>query len=145
MANLKVKSEILNLKSEITLGGFMTVNLTEVAAFRIRTFLRGSSNQDGTQKGVRLAVADGGCSGYEYKMEITSTPKPDDLVVENEDKVLFFIDRESAPLIEGMVIDFVDGLVESGFKFTNPNATDTCGCGKSFKVGDCTPAGVPCS
>ncbi len=123
----------------------MTVKLTEVAAFRIRTFLRGSSNQEGTQKGVRLAVSDGGCSGYEYKMEITSTPKPDDLVVENEDKVLFFIDRESAPLIEGMVIDFVDGLVESGFKFTNPNATDTCGCGKSFKVGDCTPAGVSCS
>ena len=123
----------------------MTVKLTEVAAFRLRTFLRGSSNQEGTQKGVRLAVSDGGCSGYEYKMEITSTPKADDLVVENEDKVMFFIDRESAPLIEGIVIDFVDGLVESGFKFLNPNATDTCGCGKSFKVGDCTPEGVSCS
>lgn len=122
----------------------MTVNLTEIAAFRIRTFLKGSSAQEGTRKGVRLAVADGGCSGYEYKMEITSTPKPDDLVVE-EDALLFYIDRQSAPLIEGIVIDFVDGLTESGFKFLNPNATDTCGCGKSFKVGDCTPTGVSCS
>jgi iron-sulfur cluster assembly protein len=123
----------------------MTVTLTDIAAFRLRTFLRASSAEDGTRKGVRLAVSDGGCSGYEYKMEITSTPSSDDLIEESEDKVLFFIDRQSAPLIEGIVIDFVDGLVESGFKFLNPNATDTCGCGKSFKVGDCGPAGVPCS
>jgi iron-sulfur cluster assembly protein len=122
----------------------MAVKMTEVAAFRLRTFLKAGNAQEGTSKGVRLAVADGGCSGYEYKMEITSTPKPDDLVFE-EDKVLFYIDAQSAPLIDGMVIDFVDGLVESGFKFLNPNATDSCGCGKSFKVGDCTPAGVPCS
>lgn len=124
----------------------MTVILTEKAALRLRTFLRASNAEDSSapRKAVRLAVGDGGCSGYEYKMNITSESAPDDLVFE-EDKVLFFIDKTSAPLLEGIQIDFVDGLTESGFKFSNPNATDSCGCGKSFKVGDCSPAGVPCS
>jgi len=124
----------------------MTVILTEKAALRLRTFLRASNaeNPSAPPKAVRLAVGDGGCSGYEYKMNITSESAADDLVFE-EDKVLFFIDKQSAPLLEGIQIDFIDGLTESGFKFSNPNATDSCGCGKSFKVGDCTPEGVPCS
>lgn len=124
----------------------MTVILTEKAALRLRTFLRASAVEDPSapRKAVRLAVGDGGCSGYEYKMKITSESASDDLVFE-EDKVLFYIDKASAPLLEGIQIDFVDGLTESGFKFSNPNATDSCGCGKSFKVGDCTPAGSSCS
>ncbi|MFB2834154.1 HesB/IscA family protein [Floridanema evergladense] len=124
----------------------MTVILTEKAALRLRTFLRASNAEDPSapRKAVRLGVGDGGCSGYEYKMNITSESAPDDLVFE-EDKVLFYIDKASAPLLEGIQIDFVDGLTESGFKFSNPNATDSCGCGKSFKVGDCTPAGTSCS
>lgn len=124
----------------------MSVILTEKAALRLRTFLRASNAEDPSapRKAVRLAVGDGGCSGYEYKMNITSEAAADDLVFE-EDKVLFYIDKTSAPLLEGIQIDFVDGLTESGFKFSNPNATDSCGCGKSFKVGDCTPAGTSCS
>ncbi|WP_026098355.1 HesB/IscA family protein [Kamptonema formosum] len=124
----------------------MALSLTEKAAFRLRTFLRSSRAQEETPTpvGVRLAVVDGGCSGYEYSLDITSTPKPDDVVFE-EDKVLFYIDRQSAPLLEGIVIDFVEGLTQSGFKFLNPNATESCGCGKSFKAGDCTPAAAPCS
>jgi iron-sulfur cluster assembly protein len=74
----------------------MAVKMTEVAAFRLRTFLKAGNAQEGTSKGVRLAVADGGCSGYEYKMEITSTPKPDDLVFE-EDKVLFYMMPKAHP------------------------------------------------
>ncbi|CAD5958673.1 Protein HesB, heterocyst [Planktothrix tepida] len=122
------------------------INLTEKAAFRLRAFLRakGSSDETATRRGVRLSVADGGCSGYEYKMDITSQPHSDDLVIE-EDSVLFYIDLKSSPLLEGLEIDFIDGLMESGFKFSNPNASGSCGCGKSFKAGDCTPAAVPCS
>lgn len=122
------------------------LQLTEKAAFRLRTFLRASNSQetDAAPKGVRLSVADGGCSGYEYALDITSNPKSDDITVE-EDKVLFFVDRQSAPLIQGIVIDFVEGLTQSGFKFINPNASENCGCGKSFKVGDCTPTAQPCS
>jgi iron-sulfur cluster assembly protein len=122
----------------------MTVTLTEKAEFRLQTFLFGSSSDSNpTNKGIRISVSDGGCNGYEYGMEITSTPKPDDLVIQ-QGKVLIFVDPKSAPLLEGIVIDFVEGVIESGFKFANPNATDTCGCGKSFKAGDCTPEAKSC-
>ncbi|MBH8573777.1 iron-sulfur cluster assembly accessory protein [Nostocaceae cyanobacterium CENA369] len=123
----------------------MTVTLTEKAEFRLRAFLRGSTPDDnGATKGVRISVKDGGCSGYEYAIDITSKPQPDDLVIP-QGNVLVYVDAKSAPLLEGVVVDFVEGVIESGFKFTNPNASDTCGCGKSFKAGDCTPNGVPCS
>jgi iron-sulfur cluster assembly protein len=123
----------------------MTVTLTEKAEFRLQTFLFGSaSDSNPTNKGIRVSVSDGGCSGYEYGMEITSAPKPDDLVIQ-QGQVLIFVDPKSAPLLDGIVIDFVEGVIESGFKFVNPNATDTCSCGKSFKAGDCTPSAKPCT
>jgi iron-sulfur cluster assembly protein len=123
----------------------MTVTLTEKAEFRLRAFLVSSApDSNSPTKGVRISVKDGGCSGYEYGIDITSKPQPDDLVIQ-QGKVLLYVDAKSVPLLKGVVIDFVDGVMESGFKFTNPNATDNCGCGKSFKAGDCTPDGVPCS
>lgn len=99
---------------------------------------------NGATKGIRISVKDGGCSGYEYAMDVTSQPKPDDLVIQ-QGKVILYVDAKSAPLLEGIVIDFIDGVMEGGFKFINPNATETCGCGKSFKTSDCSSAGVPCS
>ena len=123
----------------------MTLTLTEKAEFRLRTFLLGSApSPNPLQKGIRVSVSDGGCSGYQYALDVTSTPKEDDLIVE-QGKVLVYIDKQSAPLLEGIVIDYVEGLIESGFKFSNPNATETCGCGQSFKAGDCSPEAKPCS
>ncbi|MBF1989834.1 HesB/IscA family protein [Fischerella thermalis] len=123
----------------------MTVTLTEKAEFCLRAFLAGSApDANGATKGIRISVKDGGCSGYEYAMDVTSQPKPDDLVIQ-QGKVILYVDAKSAPLLEGIVIDFIDGVMEGGFKFINPNATETCGCGKSFKTGDCSSAGVPCS
>jgi iron-sulfur cluster assembly protein len=123
----------------------MTVTLTEKAEFRLWGFLQGSApDANGATKGVRISVKDGGCNGYEYAIDITSKTQPDDLVIQ-QGKVPVYVDAKSAPLLKGIVIDFVEGVLESGFKFTNPNATDTCGCGKSFQAGDCTPTGIPCS
>ncbi|RUR73906.1 HesB/IscA family protein [Chlorogloeopsis fritschii PCC 9212] len=123
----------------------MSVTLTEKAEFRLRAFLAGSApDANDATKGIRISVKDGGCSGYEYAMDVTSKPKADDLVIQ-QGKITIYVDAESAPLLEGIVIDFIDGVMESGFKFINPNATETCGCGKSFKTSDCSSAGVPCS
>jgi iron-sulfur cluster assembly protein len=123
----------------------MTISLTERAEFRLRSFLVGSApDPNSAQKGIRVSVSDGGCSGYQYALDVTNTPKEDDLVVE-QGRVRVYIDQQSAPLLKGVVIDYVEGLMESGFKFSNPNATDTCGCGQSFQAGDCTPAATPCS
>lgn len=121
----------------------MAVTLTEVAELRLRSFVRGTPNYT-PSRGIRLAVKDGGCNGYEYDIKISDSPNPDDEVMLSGN-LQVFVDPKSAPLLDGIVVDYVDGLLESGFKFTNPNATDTCGCGKSFQAGDCTPSGTPCS
>ncbi|MEH2168076.1 MAG: iron-sulfur cluster assembly accessory protein [Nostoc sp.] len=124
----------------------MTVTLSEKAEFHLQALLQGSTpNANGATKGIRISVKDGGCSGHEYAMDITSKPQPDDLVSQ-QGKVLVYVDAKSASLLEGIVVDFVEGVMESGFKFINPNATDKCsGCGKSSKAGDGKPTGVPCS
>jgi iron-sulfur cluster assembly protein len=121
----------------------MTVLLTEKAEFRLRAFLQGSANPD-PDKGIRVGVSDGGCSGYQYTIDVAAGPTEGDLV-EQQGRVKIYVDPTNASLLNGVVIDFIDGLMESGFKFSNPNATDTCGCGKSFQAGDCTPEAVPCS
>jgi iron-sulfur cluster assembly protein len=121
----------------------MSIILTEKAELRLRTFLKGTGDRT-TEKGIRLGVKDGGCNGYQYTLDITNKQKPDD-IVEQLGKVRVYIDPQSAPLLNGVVVDYVDGLLESGFKFENPNATGSCGCGQSFQAGDCTPAAVPCS
>lgn len=123
----------------------MTLFLTELAELRLRTFLQGASKAEpAPERGVRFSVTDGGCSGYQYALDIINEPKTDDLLQE-QGRLRVYIDRESAPLLEGVVVDYVEGLTQSGFKFSNPNASESCGCGQSFKAGDCSPAGVPCS
>ena len=120
----------------------MTIYLTEKAAFRLRTFIR--ADRTTPEKGVRVAAVDGGCNGYEYALDIVDCPEADDLVYE-QDRIKIYLDRKSAPVLEGVVIDFVVSLIQAGFTFENPNATDGCGCGKSFSAGDCTPEAVPCT
>lgn len=121
----------------------MTITLTEKAEFRLRAFLQ-SSNAPSPDKGIRVGVNDGGCNGYQYTLDIVQNANPNDLI-EQQGKIRIYVDPNNTHLLNGVVIDFVEGLLESGFKFSNPNATDTCGCGKSFQAGECTPAGVPCS
>jgi iron-sulfur cluster assembly protein len=123
----------------------MTLTLTERAELKFRSFLLGSApSENSAEKGIRVSVNDGGCSGYQYALDVTNTPQEDDLVIE-QGRVRVYVDQQSAPLLEGVVIDYVEGLIESGFKFSNPNATDTCGCGQSFQAGNCTPEATPCS
>ncbi|HWH80313.1 MAG TPA: iron-sulfur cluster assembly accessory protein [Candidatus Binatus sp.] len=82
---------------------------------------------------LRVAVTDGGCSGHSYKLDFDKEQKAGDTVLE-WDGVRVYVDAASAPLLQGMVIDFESGLYGGGFKFTNPNATATCGCGTSFSA-----------
>lgn len=122
----------------------MSITLTEVAELRLRRFLQASSKDENPITGVRVSLEDGGCSGYQYALNLASQPKPDDLIID-QGNVRIYVEKQSSSLLNGVVIDYVEGLTQSGFKFTNPNATETCGCGQSFRAGDCSPAGVPCS
>lgn len=80
---------------------------------------------------LRVSVVGGGCSGYQYNLDFDKDSRIDDVVLTyGEVKVL--VDSISAGYLKGTIIDYVSGLNGTGFKFNNPNAKRTCGCGSSF-------------
>jgi iron-sulfur cluster assembly accessory protein len=81
--------------------------------------------------GIRVGVQGGGCSGFQYSMDFEKEPRGDDLVFEQEG-VKLYVDPMSSMYLQGVTIDYVVGLQGAGFKFDNPNAKSTCGCGSSF-------------
>jgi iron-sulfur cluster assembly accessory protein len=81
--------------------------------------------------GIRIGVMGGGCSGFQYAMDFEKEPKADDFTLE-QDGVKIFVDPMSHMYLQGVTIDYVVGLQGAGFKFENPNAKSTCGCGSSF-------------
>ena len=83
--------------------------------------------------GLRIAVRGGGCSGFEYALDFEEEPRPNDWVKE-EDGLKLYVDAVSARYLEGTEIDYVLGSTGAGFKFNNPKAVGTCGCGSSFAV-----------
>ena len=83
--------------------------------------------------GLRVAVVGGGCSGFQYSLSFETAALPDDTIID-QNGVRLFVDPTSLPYLRGMTIDYVTGLHGAGFKFLNPNAARTCGCGSSFSV-----------
>jgi len=83
--------------------------------------------------GVRIGVKPAGCSGMAYTLDFEESVKPGDQVIESHG-VRLFVDAAAGPYLEGTEIDWQDGLMNSGFKFNNPQARKTCGCGESFTV-----------
>ena len=83
--------------------------------------------------GLRVAVMGGGCSGFQYALDFENAPRETDLLQQYEGLTVF-IDPVSARYLEGVTIDYVLGMQGAGFKFNNPRATGTCGCGSSFTV-----------
>jgi len=104
------------------------LTLTESAQQAVDRFISGAEEP---VAGLRVSVSGGGCSGMQYGMALETAAKDDDLVLECG-PVKVFVDPASAPLLKDVVVDFLDSMEGSGFKFTNPNATATCGCGSSF-------------
>ena len=82
---------------------------------------------------LRISVEGGGCSGFQYKFDITRDKQADDQIITGENAAVF-IDSVSLPFIEGAALDYVEDLIGSAFKIVNPNATASCGCGTSFSV-----------
>jgi iron-sulfur cluster assembly accessory protein len=104
------------------------IQLTPSAEKAIKRFIKFSETP---VAGLRVSVAGGGCSGYQYGVKLVGAAEADDTTIEVAGiKVL--VDPATKPLVDGMTIDFIDTITESGFKFDNPNAKAACGCGKSF-------------
>ena len=108
----------------------VTLNVTESAATEIRKFMAGEEGLPDTS-GLRVRVVPGGCSGFQYSLNIEEQSREGDFIID-EKGVKMFVDMFSAQYLNGVQIDYVTGVMGSGFTFTNPNATGSCGCGTSF-------------
>lgn len=106
------------------------LNLTPSAVSAIDKFIKGNETP---VAGLRIAISGGGCSGFQYGMRLEEAKSEDDVVVEIGG-VTILVDPFSAPMLQGVTVDFVDSLNGSGFKFENPNATSSCACGSSFSA-----------
>ena len=108
----------------------MALELTPAAARRVTAIM---NEQNITQThGVRLGVKSGGCSGMSYLLEIDE-PAETDRVFESNG-VRIFCDPKSYLFINGVQVDYIDDLLNGGFRFENPNVKRACGCGTSFAV-----------
>ncbi len=104
--------------------------VSENAARRIRAIAAAEGNPDLM---LRVTVSGGGCSGFQYGFKLDATTADDDRVFERNG-VKVVVDETSLDLVKGATLDFVEDLVGSYFKMSNPNAVSTCGCGTSFSV-----------
>ncbi len=108
----------------------MTLDVTEAAIGEIKKFM---ASEEGLPEGagLRVRVVPGGCSGFQYSLNIEEESRQGDFVLD-QSGVKLFVDMFSAQYLNGVKIDYVTGVMGSGFTFTNPNATGSCGCGTSF-------------
>ena len=106
------------------------VSLTQSAADHVRELI--TKEEDPTGKGLRVFIEKGGCSGMQYGM-VFDERRDGDCEFESYG-VSVFVDRVSAEFVQGATVDYADTLTDGGFKITNPNARQSCGCGRSFET-----------
>jgi iron-sulfur cluster assembly protein len=110
----------------------MMLSMTDKAAVKAKELFE----QKGvTEGGLRVFVVGGGCSGYQYGMALAREFDDEDLVIEHSG-IRLVVDPDSAPLLEGAEIDYVDDLMKAGFTIYNPNAVKSCACGTSFQTAE---------
>ena len=106
------------------------ITITERAADMVRKAMSQEQMED---HALRVGVLGGGCSGLQYLLDFSEKPTDMDFIAEQHG-VTIFVDGFSAGHLSGTVIDYVDSIQGSGFKFENPNIQRTCGCGSSFST-----------
>jgi iron-sulfur cluster assembly accessory protein len=105
------------------------IEVTPAAAAKIQELM---AKEGDAEYGLRMGVLAGGCSGFQYHMSLEETPRESDQVF-TSNGIKVFVDNKSALYLAGVQVDYKNGLMESGFSITNPNAQATCGCGQSFR------------
>ena len=110
--------------------GDKTVSLTKRAADQVRKIISEEDLEDKLY--LRVAVEGGGCSGLSYKLGLDHKTKDDEIIESQGIEIL--VDPRHMMYLEGISIDYPDGLDARGFTFDNPNASESCGCGSSFAI-----------
>lgn len=108
------------------------INVTETAVSEVKKFMS-AEGMEIANAGLRVRVLPGGCSGYQYALDVEDSPTQSDKIIESNGLKLF-VDSFSLQLLDGVEIDYVSTVMGSGFTFKNPNSTGSCGCGSSFSV-----------
>ena len=108
----------------------VALSVTENAATEIKKFMTSEEGLPETA-GLRVRVVPGGCSGFQYSLNIEEDSRQGDHIMEAHG-IRLFVDMFSAQYLNNVEIDYVTGVMGSGFTFNNPNATGSCGCGSSF-------------
>ncbi|MFG1462923.1 iron-sulfur cluster insertion protein ErpA [Xanthobacter sp. DSM 24535] len=103
--------------------------VTESAARRVAQIL----SAEAPESALRVSVEGGGCSGFQYRFDVTQNRDSEDLVIEREGATIL-VDKVSLDYLVGSRLDFVEDLIGSAFKIDNPQATASCGCGTSFSL-----------
>ncbi len=116
--------------SDPGIGDSPIISLTSPAADKVRSLM---ADKNLVGYGLRVFVAGGGCSGFQYGMAFENNPQKEDNVIEVHG-LRVIIDPISLPYLHGASIDYVDTLMGGGFRIENPNAVSTCGCGNSFRT-----------
>jgi iron-sulfur cluster assembly accessory protein len=117
------------------------VRLTDAAAAKLREL---TVDEQNPEIGLRVYVYGGGCSGFRYGMMLDDQPTPDDARIESLG-LRVYVDAESRQYLAGSEIDYVDTTMGAGFTVNNPNSVAACGCGSSFRTGDCEGVTGSCS
>jgi iron-sulfur cluster assembly protein len=107
------------------------ITVTPTAVEEVRKFMSEQGSTD--TAGLRVAVLPGGCSGFQYGLNIEDEQQEDDEILD-VNGLRVFVDPFSSQYLEGVEIDYVTTMMGSGFTFKNPNASGGCGCGSSFTV-----------
>ncbi len=108
----------------------MQIQLTEIALTKVQSFI--DDQGLGQNAGLRVAVLPGGCSGFQYGLNIEEAPEDEDEVLNLSQGIRIFVDPFSVQYLEGIEIDYATSMMGSGFTFNNPAASGGCGCGSSF-------------
>jgi iron-sulfur cluster assembly accessory protein len=109
----------------------MTITVTPNAVAEVQKFMEEQGAAD--TAGLRVAVLPGGCSGFQYGLNIEDEPQDDDEIVDLNG-IRLFVDPFSGQYLQGVEIDYVTTMMGAGFTFKNPNASGGCGCGSSFNA-----------
>ena len=107
------------------------ITLTDTAVGEVRKFMEAENL--GEEAGLRIRVVPGGCSGFSYSMQIEEGPREGDEILD-QSGLRVFVDMFSRQYLDGVQVDYVNSVMGSGFTFSNPNASGSCGCGSSFSV-----------
>ena len=110
----------------------MSVTVTEKAAKEVQRFISEGEYEDNAV--LRIGVTGGGCSGFNYSLNIASDYDEVNATKTMQHGVAVVVDRKSALFLEGTTVDYYEGIEQRGFQFNNPNAKKTCGCGNSFSA-----------